>query len=378
MSEIFSLISELENTVSNGSAEKREAALIHVTDMFIAGSGRYSSEQNALFDDIILTLASTIEMKARARLSRRLATIPFAPVKTVRSLAFDDSIAVAAPVLKSSTQLADDDLIANASTKSQGHLYAITQRQNLSEAVTDVLVERGDRNVVHAVAKNSGAHFSETGFGQLVARARGDEMLARYVGERRDIPRHHFVKLLETASATVRAKLEAANPELAATVREVVAEVAAGISDEVRNASRDHAKAKARIKRLYKSSQFGEADVHAFARAQNFEKTALALSVLGGIPIDLAERALLDQSPDMVLVLAKAAGCCWSTAKTILLMTAANRGMSAMDMKQAMVSFERLQTGTAKQALQFYTLRHKNLVNTAAPEAPAIPLFATA
>ena len=379
MSELTSLIQELEHAISSGTAKKRQKALTLVTDLFIAGSGRYSGDQIALFDDVLLTLSSSIETKARVKLSKRLATVSDAPVKVVRSLAFDDVIEVAAPMLKSSPQLNDDDLVETASTKSQDHLHAITQRPQLSEAVTDVLIERGDREVVHSVAKNSGARFSDRGFGKLVARARGDDTLARYVGARRDIPRHHFLKLLETASASVRAKLESANPDAAEAIRDVVAEITTHISQEVRSSSRDHAKAKQRVKRLCKTSQFSEADVHAFARANNFEQVAVALSMLGTFPIELVERALLDESPDMVLILTKAARCYWSTTKAILQMTAANRSLSTMDLDHALANFEKLQVNTAKQALEFYSLRSKVLAETKSPSTtPAIVQFADA
>jgi uncharacterized protein (DUF2336 family) len=360
-----SLIQELEHAIASGTPKKRQKALTLITDLFIAGSGRYSSDQIALFDDVLVTLSATIEMKARVRLSKRMATIPDAPAKVVRSLAFDDEAAVAAPMLKDSPQLTDDDLVAAAGSKSQSHLQAITQRRELSEAVTDALVEHGDRDVVRSVARNSGARFSDVGFGKLIARARGDDMLARYVGTRRDIPRHHFLKLLETASASVRSKLEAANPDVGETIRDIVAEITTHISHEVRSASQEHAKAKARVKRLCTTSQFSEADVHAFARAHNFEQTVVALSVLGNFPIELTERALLDESPDMVLILAKAARCCWSTTKAILFMSAANRSMSVMDLDHAFANFDRLQVQTAKQALEFYSMRHKCMSQSA-------------
>ena len=55
-------------------------------------------------------------------------------------------------------------LVENAKTKSQEHLLAITKRKSLAETVTDVLVERGDRDVALSVAQNAGAKFSETGY----------------------------------------------------------------------------------------------------------------------------------------------------------------------------------------------------------------------
>ena len=86
--------------------------------------------------------------------------------------------------------------------------------------MTDVLVERGDQRVVHKVVKNKGARFSLAGFGKLTTRARYDRKLTLALGERSDLPRQYFLKLLEAASSKVRAKLEASNPELVAAIRD--------------------------------------------------------------------------------------------------------------------------------------------------------------
>lgn len=354
MSEHSSLIADLEAAIASGSPRKREKALALVSNLFVAGSSNYSSDQIAVFGDVLTALATDIETKVRIKLSHQLAKVAHAPANVIKSLAFDDEIAVAEPVLQWSEVLSDADLVTTASTKSQDHLQAISQRRTLSESVTDILVERGNHRVVRSTAKNPGARFSDKGFGKLVARARSDEALQLHVGTRPDIPRHHFLKVLETASATVRAKIAAEFPRAAETVSEVVAAVATDINTEVRSTSVEHSKARVRVKRLCMTGQFSEAEVHAFARADNFERTAVALSVFGQFPIDLVERALLDESSDTVLVLAKAAGCCWSTTKSILRLSAATRGMSVMDMDQAQASFDRLQVKTAKRAVEFY------------------------
>jgi uncharacterized protein (DUF2336 family) len=357
MIEISSLIDELEDSINNGTEQRRLVALRRVSDMFVAGSGRYSPDQIALFDDVLLRLADHIEQAARVHLSHSMASLHNAPPKVVRSLAFDDAIEVAAPVLTNSPQLSDADLVANARTKSQGHLMAISQRSILSEVVTDVLVDRGDSGVVRSVAENTGARFSYNGFGRLVERAQADEILAETVGGRADVPRHHFLKLLESASAVVRSRLVAANPQAAALIRDTVAEISGLISREVRNATPEHMEAKRAAKKRYKIRQPSEGDVHMRAHAQDFEKTVVALALFGRLPIDLVERALLDERPDMVLILAKAAGCSRTTTKAILLMQAAGRGMSDADMDQALASFDRLSEKTAKRVLEFYDRR---------------------
>src|SRR5262245_35100314 len=98
----ISLIDEIERALASGTDEKRLDTLWRITDLFISGAERYSPEQIGLFDDVIGKIAAVIENKARAKLASRLASIATAPVNVVRSLAFDDDIEVAYPVLRGS------------------------------------------------------------------------------------------------------------------------------------------------------------------------------------------------------------------------------------------------------------------------------------
>jgi len=355
MPETPTLLHEIESAIATGTPRQRLRALKRICDLFIAGSSLYTDEQIAVFDDVLLKLTDVIETEARAKLARRLANVPSAPPKVVRTLAFDPSIEVAGPVLVHSERLSEADLVENASTQSQDHLYAISQRTTLSEAVTDVLVERGDHRVVRAVARNDGARFSQNGFEKLVTRANGDDTLTECLALRRDIPRHHFLRLLQTASSRVRLKLVTANPGAAAAVRSVVAEVTGKISRRVRETSPEFHKAKAATKRRHKTSQLTEQSVHSAAMSQEFEKAVAALALLGHFPVDLVERGLLDKNPDIVLILAKASGCSRTTTKALLRMRAADRGMSAHDIEAALASFERLSVTAAKRVITYYT-----------------------
>ncbi|MGD0847705.1 DUF2336 domain-containing protein [Bradyrhizobium sp.] len=368
MTMFSSLIDEIQDTRVSQLTKRQLRALTRITDLFIAGSGRHSKQQIELFDEVFETLVAVIELETRAKLARYIATIPNAPAALVRAFAFDDAIAVAAPVLSQSTALSDSDLAANASTQGQGHLHAIAHRRTISEVITEILIERGEPNVVRTVAKNAGARFSDGSFRELVARSGDDAQLALNVGTRHDIPRHHFLKLLETASASACAKIAAANPQFTDTVQGALTEVIDDINLEVRKNSPDHARAKSRVKRLQIWHELGEGNVHAAARSQNFEQTVIALSVLACCPIEMAERAILNENPGVVQVIAKAAGCSWVTVKALLLMTAADRRMSKVELDRARKNFERLETGTAKRVLEFYDARR----NSSAVASPSI------
>lgn len=350
-----SVIEELSHALKTGGERERLRILQRVADLFTAGSRGYSTEQIALFDDILQELAADVEVAVRALLANQLAHVDNAPPKVIRAFAFDDEITVAEPVLTYSRQLSDADLIENAGTKSQKHLLAIAKRVTLSEPVTDVLVDRGDRVVLQAVARNTGARISLAGYGTLTRKARGDRYLTVALGARGDLPRQFFLKLLEQASAAVRERLEQANPQAAApAIRSAVDQVATGMQQETREGSSDFAAAAFDAKRRANIAPFNEASVHSRARAQEFERTAIALSRFGGIPIDMVERALLDKGEDMVLILAKAAGCSWTTAKELLLMYAAERDLQDEDLVRSYERYQGLSEGTAKKVVRFY------------------------
>src|SRR3954462_4264105 len=218
------LLDELQTTLAHGTVARRVETLRRVTDLFLNGAVDYSDEQIALFDDVFHCLMRHIEASAKALLASRLAPVGTAPPMTIRALAFDDLIEVAAPVLSQSERLDDEALIETARNKSQAHLLAISTRKVLSGAVTDVLVLRGNDDVIQNTVNNPGAEFTERGFTRLVNRAEGDDNLATCVGLRPTIPRHLYLKLLAKASDAVRQRLEAANPRQAAQVPTAVKE----------------------------------------------------------------------------------------------------------------------------------------------------------
>jgi uncharacterized protein (DUF2336 family) len=352
-----SLLDELEAALAAGTDGAE--MLSRITDLFLASADRFSVEQIDLFDEVIAKLAIAIEAKARAKLSIRLADVPTAPAGVIRMLAADDDIDVARPVLSRSERLDDSDLVATASSKSQQHLAAISERKSLSEAVTEVLVTRGDRHVVHTVAKNAGARFSDAAFSLLVKRSSTDEALAMQVGARRDLPRQHFLRLLEQASATVRSRLAAENPGAAEAVEGVLSEVVGGIRTETRKRSTQYAEAAAEVEKCKRAGRLGEAEIYKFARENRFEEVAVSLSTICAVELDAVERALQDRGHEIALILAKLAGFSSTTAKAILLLKTAARGISAQDLDNALRTYEKLQIDTARRVLGFYRSRLK-------------------
>ena len=147
----------------------------------------------------------------RSALAERLARLATAPFNVVRILARAEESIVAYPILAHYQQLDDPTLVLVARTKSQAHLLAISQRQLVNEAVSDVLVERGNTQVLRNLARNSGAKFSQSCLASLINRSANDDILAVAIGERTDVPHHFLTNLLGLASEMVQTKFSAEN-----------------------------------------------------------------------------------------------------------------------------------------------------------------------
>lgn len=354
-----SLISELEDAIAHNDVAHRAETLRRLTDLFVLGSAKYSSEQIALFDDVMSRLLDEVEVTARAAFGHRLASIPNAPPKVMRELALDNAIEVAGPVLTHSEQIDDVTLVESAKTKSQDHLLAISRRKTLPENVTDVLVDRGNQQVALSTVKNPGAAFSEFGYSTLVRRSREDGKLALFVWIRAEIPRQHLLKLFADASESVRLTLEATDRRKADLIRELVAAAADEIQTVTREKSSGYAAAYSYVEELHKSNKLNEEKLASFAREGKFDETAISLSILCDLPIGLIERAFVQKWSEQLLVIAKAIDLSWSTTKTILLLESGAKDAFAPELDECFKSFMRLQTDTAKKALQFYRLREQ-------------------
>jgi uncharacterized protein (DUF2336 family) len=351
------LFNEVEDAMASGSVTRRGKIVRHITDLFIVGSARCTDEEIELFDDVLSRLVAEIEVSARALLAVRLAPIENAPPRIIRALAFDDEIDVAGPVLEQSERLDEQALIENARKKGQEHLLAISRRRSLTELITDVLVERGDQQVLLSTAENRGAKFSNAGFSGLVRRSEGDDRLAASVGLRPEIPAHLFLKLLSKASQSVRAKLEAAHPDARPQVRQAVAEVTGRIRDEALEGTADRTAASAHIQALARRGQLDDRKLEAIAKAGRLDEVAAALAVMCDVPVEFVDRAMKQVSAEMILIIAKAIMLSWSTVKAILCARAVGRPVSGGEIAKSLASYERLRSATALEILRFHRMR---------------------
>jgi len=260
-------------------------------------------------------------------------------------------------VLSRSERLDDEALIEAARNKSQAHLMAISTRRVLSDAVTDVLVLRGNDEVIHSTVNNPGAEFSESGFTRLVDRAEGDDNLATCIGLRPTIPRHLYLRLIAKASMTVRARLETANPQQAREVPSAVQEATRRARSSPSAITRETAIAYALVKSLYEDGRLDEHELAAFAEAGKFDEANAAMAALANVPVSIAENMMVESRSEGIMILAKVSGMSWSTVKAIINMRDHLSGTEPTDIQFCKDTYERLRPSTAQQVLRFHRMQ---------------------
>jgi uncharacterized protein (DUF2336 family) len=360
-----SLLAELEAAVKTGAPEKRVETLRRVTSLFLDESNRLNEQQIEVFDDVLVHLVQRIESKALVELSKNLAPIDNAPIEVIRRLSRHDEIAVAGPVLTQSNRLSDRDLVTIAKSKGQGHLLAISGRASLAEAVTDVLVDRGDVQVHHSLARNSGAQFSETGFATLVKKSESDERLAEKLGLRLDIPLDLLRQLLKRATNLVRARLLASAPS---ENQERIQCALASIANEVAREAvkpRDFVNAGDFVRELNRNGKLNERVLLEFIKERKYEEMAATLALFCGAESELIELLLKNVRPEGLIIACKAAKLSWPTVSLLLQSRFAHHSVPPQELADAKSNFLELSQASAQRSMRFM------LVQTAAKRIKA-------
>jgi uncharacterized protein (DUF2336 family) len=339
-----------------------------VTDLFLSNVGRLGDSQIAAVDGVLAHLVERVEAATVIQLSEALSTIDRAPGQTVRKLAFHEQPQVAAPVLRHSSCLSDADLLEIVKSRGQQHLLAICDRKALNEALTDALMRFGDVNVSNALARNTGARFSECGYATLVGRAERDEGLAEKLGVRMDIPGSLLRELIGKVADVVRARfLTAPRPVARQKAQNAVA---AGGNGAARKAI-DYTQEQNEVVALNRTGKLNDSLVNRFAVRGEYTLVVAALALKADVKVEAIEPLL---EPDLVyglIVACKAARLTWSTTTMIVRNRPNCPPSTDRELEQCVAVFESLLLSVAQWTIRFGSDRILSKKNEPAAVAPA-------
>jgi uncharacterized protein (DUF2336 family) len=362
----LSICDELEAAIAARNAEKCAETTARVTALFLASAGSFSDDQVQLFGDVFERLINTIELRAIADVSARvalaemsaqLAPVTQAPASVMRRLARHDDISVAGPALSESARLTADDLIELAKTRSEKHLLAISARWWLQEVVTDALLARRFPSVSRRLVDNPGARVSAAGFAIVIAQAASDPELAVATGIRADLPSELRSELLRQATDTVRTRLlSRAPPFLFEEIRAAVAAASVGAEREMSRA-RDFASAKIVIARLKKEGRLTERALFDFARDRKYEETITALAELSAASVEVIRPLMQSLRSEGILVPCKVAGLRWETVGAVLNCRFSSGVMAPLELTKLRREFDGLTLESALRLLKLWTVK---------------------
>src|SRR5450759_3951772 len=357
MTVAIALIPGLDEIVRNGDPGRRAEVARRVTELFLSGAANLRSDHVDLFDGILINLVPHTEIATRADLAERLSVLANAPRTQVGQLAREDEILIAGPLLRRSPLIDEGALIEIARLKGQGHLLAMSGRPTLSPDLTDVIVRRGDRDVVRRAAGNAGSAFSEVGCSALIRRAGQDGVLTLTVGQRDDLSGPHLKDLLEGSIEIVRRRLlEVVKPARQAAIKQMISEISG--EPEPVESDRDFAPAQRAILALYSAGRMNEAALLDFAKNHKYEESVAALAAMSGVKIADLDRLITGERYDPILIVGKTIGLEWATVRAlILLRMGPNRVPSPADIESARVNFARLMPSTAERVVSFWKTR---------------------
>ena len=323
--------------------------LHQLTEIFLVNVGHYSADQLDLYDGVLNELVKKVEVAARVKLAQRLASIDGAPAKTIRSLALDDAIEVAEPVLSQSNALDDDTLTRCISLKGQEHLLAIATRDKISEAISSQLIARGDRRVLGILAGNPGANISDPSFGILIQKSANDDWLSECIAGRKDIPQHHLRKLLLKASEIVRRRLMAAHPELCDTIREIFPRLATSATDKA-GPSIDYESAK----QIVGSREITEEAVKEFAGENRVGEIIVSIAYLSNLSVDEIGSLFMGTWTSPVAVILKAIGFHLPTLEMIYRARLSDGEQVRADLIRTKAEFIAIRRPTAERIVRYF------------------------
>jgi uncharacterized protein (DUF2336 family) len=355
--ESSSLFDDLDAALQSRSSEKRVAMLRKVTDLFLSEAGRLTEEQIGVFDGVLVQLTEKIEARTLAEISARLAPVANAPIDLTLNLARHTEIGIARPILTSSSRLTTAELVEIAKTRSQDHLLAISKRSEISAAVTDVLMDRGNQAVVHSVAGNSGARFSEGGFAALLKAAETDDKLAETTGSRLDLPLNLLRQLLLRATEAVRSRLlSRIPPEFQDEMRRALSAAAEAV-DRESSKPRDFQTASAFVRLLQEKGELDENTLLEFACSRRHEETAVALSLLSSAPLEIIKPLMNSPMDDGLLIPCRVADCRWETVNAILATKLPPGSVPKAGYEKLKSEFAKLSKPNAQRLLRFWQIR---------------------
>jgi hypothetical protein len=345
------------------SSEKRLELLRRLAATFAIENEGPSPTVQFLLDEIVTKLVAQIESDHRAAASSTLAGFRRLPEDVAKSLACDNDIAVARPIIQDYRALSNDVLVDLASHGSQPHLEAIAGRKALEPVVTDIVVQRGDGQVVRTLAANQTAQFSRFGMNAMINRAAQDEQLQELLVGRSDLSLEAIGQLLPLVSQQLAARLRSSDLTFAPSV--VQDQVINWVSDRKKNIVQVHRS----IERIRSGAEKLDNVLTALVSERRLFDVATVIAGVSDFDRDYGFNLITQGKIDNVVVLLRALAVSWPTAEGVLKLRIDKLGSQMCGPMIGEASYESVDVAGAQRVVRFLKVRRAAMAQEAAAVA---------
>lgn len=350
---------DLIDLAKENSSSKRRELLREMTDLFFSVHAPQSEPEIQLFDSVLCQLSTEMEVAVRAELGRRFAPEATAPRGLVRKLAGDD-ISVSEPILTTSRVLSEQDLLDVVRTQGQDHLRAVSRREEVSEAISDVIVERGDDQTLGVLLGNEGAKLSREASETAVTRAQANKDLHEAVINRRDLPPDLLNEMYFVAEARLRQRILEQNAQIdPAVLEQALAKGRTRVAQEDGALPPDYDEAEAYINELRAAGELSPKVLARFLRSGGTTHFLVALAQLADIDFHTARRIVEKRELDALGVVCKAADLDRALFLTYVVVLLGQEGDAMGRAQEYGKMYAQLPRETAMRTLRFWRLRRQ-------------------
>jgi len=351
---------DLIELAKEDSSSKRRELLRELTDLFFSPNAPRTGPEVELYDTVLVQLSAEMEAAVRAELGVRFTETGGAPRRLIKALANDDDVIVAEPVLVRSRDLTEDDLLEVVRTKGQGHLRAVSSRDDVSEKVSDVIVERGDDETLGVLLGNESAKLSRGGQETVVERASRNKDLHEAVVNRRDLPPDLLNEMYFVVEARLRQQILEQNTRIdPALLEQALSNSRRRVAAEDGSYPPDYEDAEAYITELRNAGELTPRVLARFLRSGGMTHFLVALAQLADIDFHTARHIVERKELDALGVVCKAADLDRALFLTYVVVLLGSDGDAMGRAHEYGKMYAALPRETALRTLRFWRMRRQ-------------------
>lgn len=255
-----------------------------------------------LVNEIFGFLVKDVEAQVRRSLAEAMASSPNLPLAVARTLARDD-IDVARPILEESPVLGDEDLIEIVRTSAIQYSLAVAARDNVSENVSEALVNTGHRPVVARLLENDTAKISDKTYQRVLDDYGHDKEVQERLVKRMDLPGNVVERLTATIGKTIESSLIRERGIDAATAKDLMKTATQNATIIRVTRDSDETRLRRYMREQYEAGELTHDRVLWFLRAGDIASLEVAMSILAGVDVKHARRMLYHEDHRRLMAL---------------------------------------------------------------------------